>query len=291
MLLRRWYFALPLLLATLVAAVLVTGHVKPEYSAVGHLQMIPPAVVDSSPANVNKIRNPWATLGVAALGQAAIIKVTDPAVLDTLASGGYSGDVTIALDETVLVISVTGTTPGQATRTVQRIMVLLQEAIHTQQQEYRVPVAESISALALDDGSKVTVVSSKVNRAAAGTAGAGLLLMIGCTVGLDALLRRRALKRSGAAPTSPKEPSVASTRPTSARAGATLGSGQPAVATGGPIGGDAARAAPAVVDYRRAREKRPESGPGRRTPPDVDRSDETIILTLSSSSGDEKPQR
>jgi hypothetical protein len=55
---------------------------------------------------------------------------------------------------------------------------------------------DMITTLALDHGEKVTVVTSKQKRVLIVSAGIGVLVTAGATIGIDALLRQRAQRRS-----------------------------------------------------------------------------------------------
>jgi hypothetical protein len=199
LLFRRWYFAVPVLLLTLASVLIASQTVQPDYSAKGHLQLIPPAHVNE-PANAkdNRVHNPWLDLGIQALGQAAILKVQDERVLRQLVASGHSENFTVSIDypTTFFSIEAIGNSPRQASNTVKEIMRLLSEDVRAEQQQFGVAEQDSVSTLALDEGDKVTVVTSKVKRVLIVAAGLGLLTTAASTIGLDALLRRRARRRA-----------------------------------------------------------------------------------------------
>src|SRR5262245_32835878 len=93
---RRWYIALPMLLTSIVGVLVLTQSAKPDYSATGYLQMIPPTNSSQVPARPDFVRNPWTDLGINALAQAAIIRVQDKAVMEDLIRQGYSENVTLS---------------------------------------------------------------------------------------------------------------------------------------------------------------------------------------------------
>jgi hypothetical protein len=203
LLFRRWYAFLPLLLVSVAIVVLITNGVKPDYSASGHLQLIPPAGATSSGTSATtttkKVSNPWMDLGFQALGNAVVLKVQDKQVLDGLAAAGYttSFTVTIEYNTTYFSIEAVGTTSDQATRTVQRLMKILDQQVTSQQAQFGVSKQDSITTLALDSGDKVKVVTSKMKRVLIVTGGAAVLLSAAATIALDALLRRRSRRRAG----------------------------------------------------------------------------------------------
>ena len=59
---RRWYVFLPLLVIT-VALVMTAGvSVKPDYSATGHIQLIPATESASDARDAGRLPNPWSDL-------------------------------------------------------------------------------------------------------------------------------------------------------------------------------------------------------------------------------------
>ncbi|MEU5940871.1 hypothetical protein ABZ807_17140 [Micromonospora sp. NPDC047548] len=195
LLLRRWYIALPMLVVSLGTAVLVSSSVEPDYSASGHLQLIPPRGAPAKPGKEPQaVRNPWLDLGFNATGQAAIIRVQEKAVLDELEAQGLTSNiaVTMAYQTPMFSIEAVGHSPEQATRSVQYVMKLLDEEIARSQQQYGVTPDASITTLALDKGENVTTVTSKVKRVVAVAGALGLLITAAGTIAIDAILRRRA---------------------------------------------------------------------------------------------------
>ena len=201
LLLRRWYFAVPLLLATFVMVFLVTQTVEPDYKAKGYLQLIPPPGSDKpvDPLAPPRPRNPWLDLGYQALGNASLLKVTDQSTLEQLAKEGYTPSVTVFLSDRspLLEIEAVGTSQVQATATVRKVIELLTEDVAEKQRPYRVRPEDTITTLPLGDGSDVEVVTSKVKRVLVVAAGVGLLITAAGTISADALLRRRPRRRLG----------------------------------------------------------------------------------------------
>lgn len=199
LLFRRWYVSVPLFLICMVGVAVASLVVKPDYSATGHLQMIPPRnqSSDTTPA----VRNPWNDLGYEALANAAMIDVTNKATLDALVAQGLTDNVTVTLDRTpMFVIEAVGNSPKQATETVQRVQRLLSEAVVRRQQAFNVPSEHMITTIALDDGSDVEMRTSKIIRVLVVAAGVGMLITAGATIGVDALIRRRQRRRAGEHP-------------------------------------------------------------------------------------------
>ena len=198
LLFRRWYFSLPLLLVFVAVVGLASQQVKPDYSASGHLQLIPPPGHASSDGRVT-VKNPWYDLGYAALGQAAVLDVTSKAQVEAMVAAGLTDNVTVLMDKTPLfIIEAVGTSSEQATKTVQHLQEKLAEAVTLRQAKFNVTGTDMITTLALDDGSSVEVKTSKVTRVLIVATAIGILLTVGLTVGLDALLRRKQRPRKGA---------------------------------------------------------------------------------------------
>jgi hypothetical protein len=199
---RRWYFAVPILLVTLTGVLFASRSVRPDYSATGHLQLIPPAHRnESEAAKAGRIHNPWLDLGIGALGQATVLKVQDERTVKQLVASGYTEHFTITIEypATFISIEAVGSSGPQATNTVRQVMKMLTDDVKAEQQQFGVAQEDMINTLPLDQGDKVTLVTSKVKRVLIVATAMGLLTTAGCTIGLDALLRQRARRRATAA--------------------------------------------------------------------------------------------
>ncbi|MET8312186.1 hypothetical protein [Micromonospora sp. NPDC005173] len=196
LLFRRWYVALPILLATILISALVGQSVKPDYRATGHVVLIPapgPADSTSKPAGKPRPKNPWLDLGFNALCQAAILNVVNQKTLASLKDAGLSDSVLVQLDERspIFIVEAVAETPTKATATVREVIKDLEADVEAQQNRYGVLAEDKIGTQTLTDGSDVETVTSKTKRALIVTVGVGLLLTAAGTISLDALLRRR----------------------------------------------------------------------------------------------------
>ncbi|WP_430791665.1 hypothetical protein [Actinoplanes sp. G11-F43] len=203
LLLRRWYFAVPLLMASVAAVVLAAQNVSPDYKSMGYMQLIP-APSSGKPVNPNaKPRpvNPWLGLGFAALGNAASLTVTNPTTLEQLAKEGYSDSITVILnDRTPLFeIEVVGDTREQAAATTQKIIKMLQDDIQAKQTQYKAMEEDTITTLVINDGGAPEQDSGTRKRVLIVAAGVGVLLTTACTIALDYWLRRRAERKAAKA--------------------------------------------------------------------------------------------
>jgi hypothetical protein len=295
---RRWYIAVPMLLASIVGVLVLTQSAQPDYSATGYLQMIPPTNSNPDTTRPGFVRNPWTDLGIRALAQAAMIRVEDKAVMDDLVREGYTDSVILNIDDRspLLSIEAVGNSPAQATGTVQELMKRLKGEIAQQQSQYGVATADTITTLVLDDGKNVTVVTTKVKRVIIVAVGIGMLLTAAITIGADALLVRRARRRlaASAPPRSmarpvlwPKgKPRVADPYPASTPVTPPAMDGPLVSAVTTPNGTNGDRPAPITYDSTLVvRVDTSKSGPAAATEDDSQQmgSDSTIVLPLSHS--------
>ncbi|MFC7533543.1 hypothetical protein [Actinoplanes sp. GCM10030250] len=201
LLLRRWYFAVPMLLVTVGAVVLAAKSVAPDYKAMGYMQLIPAPSAGKQPDPKAKPKpaNPWLDLGYAALGNAAAITVTDPTTIERLDKEGFSDSVTVVLsDRTPLFeIEVIGDSEQQATATVQRVIKLLQDDIAAKQKQYGALKEDTISTLVINDGSTPSQDTGMRKRVLIVAAGLGVLITTAATIILDYWLRRRSRGKDG----------------------------------------------------------------------------------------------
>ncbi|WP_203737216.1 hypothetical protein [Actinoplanes italicus] len=220
LLFRRWYFSLPMLLVTLAFVAVAAVTVKPDYSAKGHTQFIPPTGTTAKDGTKNPIDNPWYDLGYEALANATVIDVTKKSVLEQMVEQGLSDNITVTTDQVPLfAIEVVGESPEQATATVQFVQKGIADAVQQRQETLRVADTDIIKTLQLDDGGEVEEKSSKIMRVMVVAAGLGLLLTAGFTIGIDALIRWRANRRRKDEDEDPTAPSVVGAVPSGGRGG------------------------------------------------------------------------
>ncbi|WP_173076953.1 hypothetical protein [Phytohabitans rumicis] len=203
LLFRRWYVAAPMLLLSAVIVVFVAKTVGPDYSAKGHVQIIPAPSAGKAvdPAAKPRPTNPWIDLGYEALANAAALAVTDQEALQGLVDRGFSDSVTVTMDDNTVLLEIEAIAPtsAQATATVQEVIRLIAADIAAKQKQYGVLPEDTITSLTLNDGSSPEVVRSKVMRVLVVAAGVGVLMTIAGTIALDALLRRRLRRRTDVA--------------------------------------------------------------------------------------------
>jgi hypothetical protein len=198
LLIRRWYVAAPLFLATLCAAVWVIATVPPDYQATAYVQLIPPTIrPDDLPKGSN--HNPWADLGQDALGQAAVVIVSQPERAKDLLAKGYTDNYTVIMDDRspIVVIEATGESQEQAIGTARQLAAAVSEEVLNQQSPYGLPPNQLISTRTLGSGETVEAVTTALKRTLIVVAAVGLIITAATTIGVDAYLRRRQRRRQG----------------------------------------------------------------------------------------------
>jgi hypothetical protein len=202
LLLRRWYFAVPMLVISVALVVVAARTVSPDYKATGYMQLIPAPSAGkvADPKAKPRPTNPWLDLGYAALGNAAVLTVTDTPSLDRLKKEGYTDSVVITLNQQtpLLEIEAVGNSKEQASSTIKEVIRLLQADITAKQKQYGAQSEDIISTLVINDGSSPEQDSGKVKRLLVVAAGLGVLLTTAATIALDYWLRRRARRKAGA---------------------------------------------------------------------------------------------
>ncbi len=200
LLFRRWYFALPMLLVSLASVAVVSRTVPPDYSATGHVTMIPPSQRTAA-ETPGRVQNPWEELGFRALGQAVIIKLSEQKMLEDLVNQGFTDNFTVFMDDRtpLFTIESVGSSPEQAISTTRKVMALIEEDVVARQTRYGVAGGDLITTLALDNGDTVVKITSKTTRVLLVATALGVLLSAATTIAIDALLRRRERKRKGQA--------------------------------------------------------------------------------------------
>lgn len=198
LLFRRWYFAVPVLLLTVVVSLYFQANVKPDYIATSYVAVIPPAPTPNNgngtaDGSAQKARNPWIDLGIDTLGTATIHTIEDKSVLESLTRAGFSTSFTITRDDyaPIYSIAVTGSSVAQATGSVRRLVALFDDTVTSLQQSYGAPSDRLFTTRRLDLGDNVTVSNTKRKRALIAIVGAGVLFAAGTTIAVDAILRRR----------------------------------------------------------------------------------------------------
>ena len=194
---RRWKISLPLLLLAIAGTIFVALTAKPDYTMTSYVQLIPAKVAPTDNPTSASLRNPWNQLGLNTLGQAAIYATQDQGFLDQLKATKHTNNFTLTMTypNPIVTVEVVGTTQADARDTTELIVNRLRGAAESLQRGSGVGDADIIATQRLDRGQNLVPSRSKQKRAILAVAAAGLVLTAGGTVGIDALLRRRARKR------------------------------------------------------------------------------------------------
>jgi hypothetical protein len=245
-LIRRWMITLPLLMISAALTVLTVGQVRPDYVATAYAHLVPPAPTPTGPERATPAqRNPWLGLELTAIGDAAIVMVTDQSVIDEMEVAGYSGSYTIQMGSSspLATFEVTGESERQASESAGQLVLRFSRSVAALQRAYDVAPQDSITVRRLDLGTNVHESDANVKRVLVAVATASLLMTVAVTVGLDALLRRRRARKDTRATATP--PLIAP--------GSDEASAAPAVATGTtapPGAGDDGRPDGVTVEHR-----------------------------------------
>ncbi len=201
LLLRRWYFAVPALALTAIASVWTLVDVSPNYIATAFVQLAPPTSKPTVPGEQSlDQRNPWIGLGTYNLANAAILTVQQQAVVEALKASGYSASFTASLNSSspLVTFEVTGSSRQQAIDTTDELIRRFNASVKDLQVgTYGVSESDLVVARRIDSGTNVEESDGRVKRALVAVAGLGFLLTLAFTVGLDAMLARRARRRVG----------------------------------------------------------------------------------------------
>jgi capsular polysaccharide biosynthesis protein len=197
---RRWYLTLPMLLLTGAASVWTLVGVKPNYIATTYIQLVGPVIQPTEPGQQSADqRNPWLQQGLNALANAAVVTVQDYSVIQALHGAGYSDTFKAELNSgaPLVTFEITGSSPAQATATANEIVARFQRSVADLQTASGARPSDLVTAKRLDLGTNIQESNARVKRAVVAVGGVGLLLTIGLTVGVDAVLRRRSRAAAG----------------------------------------------------------------------------------------------
>ena len=198
LLVRRWWVAAPMLVLT---AALMGGtytSVKPKYTATAYVVLVPPVATGDKQGEPTQVqRNVWLTQGLLALANAASTAVLDPTVPEELKAAGFSDSFTVSMNVTSALITFTavGSSADQANATASEMVRRYAEAVKSLQDQARALPSDEVTTSRLGNATGAVESNGNVKRALAAMGGAGLLLTVGVTVGVDALLRRRTRRR------------------------------------------------------------------------------------------------
>lgn len=164
---RRWYVALPALLATVALTTLVFLAVPPSFQAEARVLLLSPSRVSGQQAaTVNPFADLSSSLTVAASVMAQIMNYDSTRERMRAAGARTDYAVTAGPQGPLLVVSATGARPGDAISTAQIVAKGIQDELAAQQQAAGAPADTFIRGLPL-------VSPDKANRLSGGRIRAG----------------------------------------------------------------------------------------------------------------------
>jgi hypothetical protein len=194
---RRWLISLPMLLVTLGCALWIGITTDPDYKDTSHVTLLPPSVRRDPAAGTTQNINPWTTESLIA---AVVTRLNSKAQHDALQAEGLSGIWETEPDlhfQDLIAIEVTAHSEEQARATTTRLQQIATEEVTRQQERYKLKPGEEISTIPFDSGENIEPSRSKVIRALVVVMGAGGVLTVAVVLAVDAILRRRAQRRTG----------------------------------------------------------------------------------------------
>lgn len=115
---RRWAVTVPVLVVTLLVAVLVPPRIDPTYAAATSTAVISP--LEADPAD-----NPYLSLGPVAMAQGLVASGGGPAAMATISAAGGSDDYTVRIQNSrspLLLVNVNAPTPELASSTAAMVL-------------------------------------------------------------------------------------------------------------------------------------------------------------------------
>src|SRR5215468_132270 len=183
LLFRRWYVSVPLLLLTFVFSAYTAVAIKPDYALTAYIQLIPPTS-PTKPDQSGQVQNPWLSLGLDSLNQAATVASQDQSFLDSLAQHGNQAtiEITDADNNPVATFAVVASTLAQARDATALVIARYNSSAERLQAQYGVTQRDMITSQRLDQGENLKRPGGKVKRAVVVVFGVGLLLTIAITI-------------------------------------------------------------------------------------------------------------
>jgi capsular polysaccharide biosynthesis protein len=225
--LRRWYVALPILLATLFLAVITSGTVNRTYSASTSMIMLGPSkdtFTDDKGVQRTVAVNPYFSLPGSAttIATTLAIRNSSNSVRQKVAEAGLSPGYDISVGKTPLVdITVETTSPEKALKTVEYLASLLKADLQSQQDDFGVDKITRLNfQTVVPPDSLPVATSSTVTRVRMTIVGFGTVLAIALSLAVEGLVEvlrvrrgRKAIAAASAAAAGAADGIVAMTPP------------------------------------------------------------------------------
>ena len=182
---RHWIAVLAGLVLTAVAAMIVSGSMKPTYSSKASVALLNP----SSELNPNPYLGFSTSLEV--VGQSLVLVTTSETGVDAVVARGGSDDFTVTqTGGPIIEVEATAPTADQARRSVDAVLTEIDEELTQRQDEVDAPGTDRISIDPLTKAIEATPQYGARNKALTAILFLGLGLTIGLAYALDGLRRR-----------------------------------------------------------------------------------------------------
>ncbi len=193
---RRWYVLLIGAIATVGLGYVAWEATPPTYIARGTELLLPPA----SQVEIGT-KNPLLELGgLEAPGALVIAQLNGQEAREQVAQLAPDAEYTVETDPALrgptILVTMMDSTPEDALRTLRFVLDSVPQTLESIQSDLSVPAEATIGSMVLAMDSEPTPETSATMRTLVLAVGIGVVLTIGVAVGLDALLRRRAGRRT-----------------------------------------------------------------------------------------------
>jgi len=203
---RRWYVGLPVLVLTVVAALVTASTVEPDYTATANVTLLPP--VNQNTGTPGQVVNPWDTQSLTIV---TLAYLNSKRLHDQMEDDGFSPVWEADTDprfSSLIIIKVTASTREGAQATAGALQRRVAEQVASRQAAYPITEDQKSTTVPLGEAD-LELATGKLKRALIVVVGVGIIVAIALTVSFDAFLRRRAARRrtptegTGPAPASP----------------------------------------------------------------------------------------
>lgn len=195
---RRWYIIIPLIVATLVAAVTIGGWVRPEYKTSAIISIVPGKATAQQRA-AQQLTNPYLSLNYSA-GVLQYVLSSSGARQELLAAG-FAGNYQIKAipNSSFIGIDVAANDPELAIATGRGVIESARRTLANRQDAIEASVTR-VSIDVLDDADTVSASTSGQLQALAAVLAVGVIVSVIVTVLIDdlLLLRRRRNREANA---------------------------------------------------------------------------------------------
>jgi hypothetical protein len=188
---RRWYVALPILLAALLIGFVTSRNLEPAYTATSTAVLAGPQLVyeDGEPVAVNPFLNLGGSLGNTT--QAMVVLMDSETKRLEHAARGIVEDYEVDRTDAVIFFDVTGDDPAAVVFTANELVTILDEEIATLQADPPSAPEQRIRAVAITAPTQATADTGARLQLIAVAGVVGLLLALAAAALVDGVARSR----------------------------------------------------------------------------------------------------